>query len=241
MFDFTTIYTNLANKTYTSICELSLVEYVDGSIKDKRTWLIKPEPMKFSATKTFETGIKIKSFEDKLLFYEVWHEVKPYLEQKTIVGFNIDYIIKQIYSTFAYYKNKQISSQFFSPEEEFPNFDYLCSFLILRKISAENLRSNKLDEICNLLGYKVDKTDSLSMALGSGFLFNTILKNIEFKDFLELKHKLGISLGETWRYSNKPFKPCVLMNQKYSYLGIDNFNELSKIFYQKNIQEELDL
>ena len=161
-----------------SICQIGITEVVDGVPQKPKSWLVRPEGNEYDEWNIWIHGITPKDTENSPSFDDVWKEVEPYIEGKTVVAHNTSFDMYALRNAFDDYGI------------EYPTFDYYCSLRIARYI-VKGCYSYSLDVLAEQLGlefgthHRAD-SDSLGCAL-------VLLKCIELDgsdlDGLEAKYK----------------------------------------------------
>lgn len=161
-----------------SICQIGITEVVDGVPQKPKSWLVRPEGNEYDEWNIWIHGITPKDTENSPSFDDVWKEVEPYIEGKTVVAHNTSFDMYALRNAFDDYGI------------EYPTFDYFCSLRIARYI-VKGCYSYSLDVLAEQLGlefgthHRAD-SDSLGCAL-------VLLKCLELDgsdlDGLEAKYK----------------------------------------------------
>ena len=161
-----------------SICQIGITEVVDGVPQKPKSWLVRPEGNEYDEWNIWIHGITPKDTENSPSFDDVWKEVEPYIEGKTVVAHNTSFDMYALRNAFDDYGI------------EYPTFDYFCSLRIARYI-VKGCYSYSLDVLAEQLGLEFGthhRADSDS--LGCALVF---LKCIELDgsdlDGLEAKYK----------------------------------------------------
>ena len=161
-----------------SICQIGITEVVDGVPQKPKSWLVRPEGNEYDEWNIWIHGITPKDTENSPSFDDVWKEVEPYIEGKTVVAHNTSFDMYALRNAFDDYGI------------EYPTFDYFCSLRIARYI-VKGCYSYSLDVLAEQLGlefgtHHMADSDSLGCAL-------VLLKCLELDgsdlDGLEAKYK----------------------------------------------------
>lgn len=99
--DFVAIDFETANPDPYSACQLGLAEVRGGEIADKRSWLIRPPDRWFRFT--YIHGITWQTVADEPTFRQLWPEIWPYLEGKTIAAHNVRFDLGVLSGLVKYY------------------------------------------------------------------------------------------------------------------------------------------
>ena len=119
--DFVAIDFETATSKRTSACSVGVCEVQNDEIVIRDSFLIKPEPFKFDEYNTMIHGITPDRVIDELTFDEMWCDLWPYINGKTVVAHNADFDISVLLSTLDFY------------EIPYPTFDYLCTVKLSQK------------------------------------------------------------------------------------------------------------
>ncbi|PKK38332.1 hypothetical protein BWI96_00655 [Siphonobacter sp. SORGH_AS_0500] len=91
MLDFVAIDFENANNARSSACSLGITIVKDGKIQETKYWLIKPYPFEMGFFQQRVHKIELATLENELTFDELWSEIRPYLENQTILAHNASY------------------------------------------------------------------------------------------------------------------------------------------------------
>ncbi|MDR1761672.1 MAG: hypothetical protein LBR55_04415 [Bacteroidales bacterium] len=247
MFDFTVLHTELAKNSKSSICAVSIAHYENGEKASSKTWLIKP-PKGFDKSQTHEYSIKETDVKDSPTFDKVWSEIKSHLENKLIIAFNANYQIANLIGTYEYYRttakqksengdleNKDLEEKFNPMFPEFvkenpttymnSTFEFLCLFILLREayVFPYNTIPNSLESYRKIHPFNFDLKNNYlnSMVEECAVLFLKLVDDTSCYDFLKLKHKLNITMGECFFYNTTHFKK--LKADGVNYMSVENY------------------
>lgn len=121
-----------------SICQIGIAEVIDGVIQNTRSWMVQP-PFNLYWPMCIEIhGITPEMTEAQPLFPDVWKEVRPILEGKTIIAHNTAFDMYCLRDALELY------------DLEFPNFEYICTFKAAKKVYPQ-FESYKLNELSQKL------------------------------------------------------------------------------------------
>lgn len=119
--DFVSIDFETANNKRSSACSLGLVDVKSGEIIQKKSWLIRPEPLYFDSWNTKIHGIAEDYVKNKPTFQYYWEDIKEYLDGKTVVAHNASFDMSVLRNVLDLYNI------------EYPEFKYLCTYKIAMK------------------------------------------------------------------------------------------------------------
>src|ERR1017187_1610832 len=89
--NFTAIDFETAHPKHWSICQVGLVRVENGEIVDKVSLLIKPPDNFYWDLFIDIHGISAEDTEDAPTFYDIWHEIEPYIQDQIVVAHNISF------------------------------------------------------------------------------------------------------------------------------------------------------
>lgn len=120
--NFVAIDFETANRYRTSACSMALVTVIDGKITDTAYRLIRPPELKFDYWNTRIHGITAKDVVDQPTFAELWDDIKPLLDNKTVVAHNAAFDVSVLRSILNEYGL------------EHPQFKHACTVDLARKV-----------------------------------------------------------------------------------------------------------
>jgi DNA polymerase-3 subunit epsilon len=179
MFDFVAIDFETAHRFFP--CSLGIAVVKNSQIELVKNWLIKPicyPYFHFYAQKIH--GIKKKDVECEPFFGDLWQEIKPFLENTTLVAHNADFDMNVLRKTLYYYK------------QPIPKNKYYCTYQIARQLWKESPKFS-LDFLCNQEKIEFVHHKSDQDAIACAKLFLRELELLEVNSFSELKTKQNIA------------------------------------------------
>lgn len=210
--NFVAIDLETATHLRSSICQIGITEVVNGEPQTPKSWLVQPEGNIYDSINIGIHGITPEDTKNSPTFPEIWKEILPYLQGKTVVAHNTSFDMYALRDAFDKYSI------------DYPTFDFFCSLRIARCI-VQGCYSYSLDVILHHLGIKFDhhhKADSDSLGCAK-----LLLKCLEIGKITleELEEKYNLNRGT--------FAPCSfranLQNKKHY-----------PDYYQKDIIKELE-
>jgi len=117
-------------------CSLGVAVVRDSKIVLVKQWLIKPSCypyFHFYAQKIHGIHKEDVKFEPE--FDELWHEIKPYIENQTLVAHNASFDMSILRKTLDFY------------EIEHPKFSHFCTYQIAR-LAWKDYKKYSLDFLC---------------------------------------------------------------------------------------------
>lgn len=205
---------DLETATYlrSSICQIGITEVVKGIPQTPKSWFVQPEGNVYDSMNIRIHGITPEDTKNSPSFPEVWKEVLPYLQGKTVVAHNTSFDMYALRDAFDKYGI------------DYPTFDFFCSLRIARCI-VQGCYSYSLDVVLHYLGIDFDhhhKADSDSVGCAKLLLKCLEIGNITLEE-----------LEEKYNFHRGTFAPCSfrahLQNKKHY-----------PDYYQKNIIKELE-
>ena len=167
--DFVAIDFETATSKRTSACSVGVCEVQNDEIVIRDSFLIKPEPFKFDEYNTMIHGITPDRVIDELTFDEMWCDLWPYINGKTVVAHNADFDISVLLSTLDFY------------EIPYPTFDYLCTVKLSQKAYPE-LESHKLNALAEEFGICFSHHDACDDAYVCALVLLHIMKDYKLKN-----------------------------------------------------------
>lgn len=194
--DFTAIDFETANASRDSACAIGLVTVKNGRITDEYYKLIKPKYLYFNPENTEVNGITQEMVMHEPNFEQLWPEIFPYLQNRQVVAHFAKFDINVLRSTL---------NSYYLP---FPNFDYICSWLLAKK-AFPTLGHYRLDYVAKYLGFTFRHHHALEDARACAFITSEIIKRTPspVQDFCQLAETYGLKCGHMQRGS---IEPCVI-------------------------------
>lgn len=142
MIDFCAIDFETATHERHSACELGICVVEDGTIKETRTWLIKPPSFPYFHPRNVDVhGITPNDVKNSPTFEDVWNEAQDLMYGNLMVAHNASFDAGVLRSSLEYYG-------FFKPK-----MNYLCSISVAKK-SWKNLPKYGLKALAELHNIK---------------------------------------------------------------------------------------
>jgi DNA polymerase-3 subunit epsilon len=150
---FTAIDFETAQGKRHSICQVGIVRVVDGEIVETYNKLVQP-PDNFYFYRNIEIhGITPEDTENELPFDQLWHEIKPFIENQNLVAHNAAFDVSCLKQTLDFYNIEHVP------------FEQHCTY----KLYGENL-----SDLCRKHKIKLNHHDALSDALACAELFRKL-------------------------------------------------------------------
>lgn len=194
--DFITLDFETANSNPASPCELGITFVENNQIIETKSWLIKPKGNYFNYYNTKIHGIGPENVIDAPEFYDLWSEVKPFVEDRFILAHNASFDMNVLRKTLELY------------DLSIPQAFYGCTVQLARKIWPDRPKYD-LKSLCdwNNIQFKHHRAGADSEATAE-----FILKGFEQKEIFrieDLKSHLGYqvkSLRQLQRAKKVPKK-----------------------------------
>ena len=154
--NFTAIDFETAQGKRWSICQVGLVRVENGIIKQTINKLICPPDNYYFYRNIDIHGISAEDTYNAPTFSAFWNEIKPFIQNQTVVAHNGAFDFSCLYQTLEYYNLPQ------------PTFTQQCTY----KIYGENLAS-----LCKKHKIKLNHHDALSDAMACAELYKMYLRN----------------------------------------------------------------
>lgn len=143
MINFVALDLETANAYRGSICQIGITEVIDGKVQPSKSWLVKPQNNEYDEFNIEIHGITPEDTKNSPSFSEVWKEVKPFLEGKTVVAHNTSFDMYALRDAFNEYGI------------DYPTFDYFCTLRIARQL-IKGCYSYSLNVVLYYLGIKFE-------------------------------------------------------------------------------------
>ena len=122
MVNFVALDLETATSVKSSICQIGITEVIDGKVQPSKSWWVKPKGNIYDGYNIAIHGITPKDTKNSPSFPEVWKEVKPFLEGKTVVAHNTSFDMYALRDAFDEYGI------------DYPTFDYFCTLRIAKHL-----------------------------------------------------------------------------------------------------------
>lgn len=224
--NFIAIDFETATSLRSSICEIGITVVEKGKIAESKSWLVQPPNNEYDGFNIYIHGITPEETENAPSFSNVWMEVLPYLNNKTVIAHNTGFDMYALRDALTY---NNIT---------FPNFKFYCSYRVSKYI-FDDCYSYSLPIICNHVGIKMTthhraKDDSKACAE----LFIKCLRKIDCQNIDSLENIYNFKKGY---FEESVFKPQ-LSNPKLStklqvssIIGDPSKFEEGNIFFDKSV------
>lgn len=145
---YTVIDFETANMYPDSVCAMGIITVEDNEVTERKSYLIRPPYNDFRNSHIH--GITLSDVVNEKTFFELWEEIKPYIENKLVGAYNARFDIGCLLATLENY------------EIEKPDFAY---FDIMQSVREKyEFGSYKLSTVARRLKIKYKEHDALSDA-----------------------------------------------------------------------------
>ena len=189
---FVAIDFETANRKPSSPCALGLIVCRDG-IMEKKSWLIKPDPLYFSPFNVSIHGITSLDVKDSPGFDEVWPEIRLWLENFPVIAHNASFDMGVLRYTLAHY------------ELTCPPLQYFCTVRLARK-ALPHLMNHKLNTVASAIGVDFVHHDALEDAYAASRIVLYLMDKYRAASLQELAQLLNVG-GKTLD-GISPFSAC---------------------------------
>lgn len=184
-----------ANSYIGSICAIGLAIVEDGSIVNKKYWLIKPHKdyNYFDPFNVMIHGITenmVKTAEEFDFIYK--KELLPLIQNLIIIAHNASFDMSALRHVLDLY------------QIEYPEVQYLCTYKAALK-TWDGLENYKLDTISKFLNFEFEHHNAEQDALACANILLAILNKNRLNNINQLSDIIGLKIGQL--YSNG-YNPC---------------------------------
>ncbi len=181
---FAAIDFELGNAKPESVCALGVAVFNDCRLLKKYKWLVKP-PAECGEFNPF--SVRIHHITPEMLvdappFYEVWEELAPILEGKTLVAHNAPFDTGVLRKNCAYYG---IS---------LPSHSYICTCQVAKKLLPD-LYNHKLSTVADAMGIRLNHHEPASDAVASGYIMLLAMQALGVRTPEEAAKRLEVKIG----------------------------------------------
>ncbi len=189
--DFVAIDFETATSKWTSICSMGICVVENNKIKEVKEFLVKPVPFEFNEYNIAIHGITPEQVLYAPTFKEIWEEVKPYIDGKTVIAHNASFDVGALTKTLDMFGI------------EAPCFDYLCT-VKLSQNAYPDLVSHKLNHLGFALGIGFSHHTACDDAYACAMVLLHILKDFGINSKEELAERFEIETGRIYPGYKQP-------------------------------------
>jgi len=125
--NFTALDLETANEQRNSICSVGLVSVRNGVIADKKSFLVKPQELRFTDINKRIHGISEEDVINAPEFNAVWEQLQPLIDRQILLAHNADFDIDAIKQTLYAYNMNGLTNKFICTQklaqEAFPDLE----------------------------------------------------------------------------------------------------------------------
>ncbi len=192
---FAAIDFETANSFIGSICAIGLAIVEDGSIVNKKYWLIKPHKdyNYFDPFNVMIHGITKSMVKDAEEFNTVYEkELLPLIQDNIVIAHNASFDMSALRHVLDLY------------QIDYPEIQYLCTYKAALK-TWDCLENYKLDTISRFLNFKFKHHNAEEDALACANILLAILNKNNSNDIIGLSNIIGLRVGELY---SSGYRPC---------------------------------
>ncbi|MDQ1770542.1 DNA polymerase III [Labilibaculum sp. A4] len=189
--DFITIDFETATSQRNSPCEIGLTFVKNFEIVESKSWLIKPINNEFDYFNISIHGINPEDVAKKPEFDEVWHEIKPLIENQFLIAHNASFDFSVLRKTLETYNIP------------FPELEYSCSYIFSKKVWL-GLPGYDLKTLCNHNNIKFKHHRAESDSRATAELTIKALKKAGVQSKEDFPDKLRTNIGKLFSGGYKP-------------------------------------
>ena len=154
-------------------CEIGLTRVENGKIAETKSWLIKPACFPYM-NPYHERVHKISSTQlvSAPTFDELWHELKPHLDEQIVVAHNAPFDMSVLRASLVHY------------DLALPKMEYFCSVQLSRKVWKQ-LASHSLGNLCHFHDISFNHHRAGDDAKACATIVLKAFKNIDNNDIYE--------------------------------------------------------
>lgn len=191
--DFVAIDFETATSKYTSICSMGICVVENNEITERKGFFIKPVPFEFNDYNIGIHGITPETVADKPTFEMYWNEIKPYLDNRTVVAHNAMFDVGVLCATLDMFGL------------EYPTFDYLCT-VKLSQLAYPELKSHKLNNLCDALNVKFSHHMAYDDAYACARVLMRINEDYSLDSLAEIDECFEVETGRVYPGCHLSFK-----------------------------------
>ena len=183
--DFVAIDFETATSKFTSACSLGFCVVEDNKIVKRQEIYIRPVPFEFNEYNIKIHGIEPFMVENKPTFDEYWNDLKPYLNNKTVIAHNATFDVGVLCAMLDLFGI------------EYPKFKYLCTVKLSQKAYPE-LSSHKLNNLCDAMGIKFHHHQAYDDAYACAMVMLRILEDYSLDKLDEVEECFEMEIGRLY-------------------------------------------
>ncbi len=224
---FVAIDFETANSNRQSACSIGIAVVENFEVVKTFSRLIKPTPNYYDPYNTYIHNISQEMTDSAPTFAELWPEIKPYLENQTVIAHNASFDFSVLRYVLGEYGI------------DFPELNYYCTMLIGKK-AYPGMFNYQLSTICRKIGFNLNHHEAESDAEGCARIMIDIFREAEAETFEQLENELKFKGGKLHSGGYKAFKSNTAAAGRSSSKTVEINGDPSKFdedhtFYGKNV------
>ncbi len=189
--NFTALDFETANTKRTSICSVGLAVVENGRIVQTTHQLIRPTPNYFDYQNIAIHGIRPADVADAPSFEEYWPEMQLKIKGP-LVAHNASFDISVLRYILDYI------------DAPYPKTDYYCT-LVMTRIVWQHLRSHKLNQLAQLIGFEFNHHNAEEDAKACAMLVIALANQLKMNSISDLGNGLPMRIGALYE---RGYRPC---------------------------------
>jgi DNA polymerase III subunit epsilon len=172
-----------ANRSRASACSIAAVTVENGQIVNSAYSLIRPPVLQFDYWNTKIHGLTVKDVADKPTFAELWHRLRPHLENKVVIAHNAVFDIGVL---------RSMLDEYGLPH---PRFQYVCTVDIARRVWTD-VENYKLATLAERFAIVFEHHNALHDARTCALIALAAQATVKARNFKQLTEKLKVAVRE---------------------------------------------
>lgn len=165
-----------------SACSLGFAVIEDGAVRERGGWLIQPPDNLYYERNIGIHGINPEDTEGAPTFDQLYPEILPYLEGRTIIAHSASFDVSVLRTSIASYGLPT------------PETRYVCSCDMARR-AFPGLVNHKLPTVCGYCGITLDHHEATSDAYAAAMVALHCAQSVGAATLGEAVRRLGVGLG----------------------------------------------
>ena len=197
IMDFVAIDFETANVHRSSACSLGLAIVQNGVVSIQKSWKIQPAPLYFDPFNSRINGMTENDVIDAPTFADLWQEVRPLLDGRTVVAHNASFDISVLQRTLEWYGLVC------------PDIQTLCTYRLSQR-AFPRMGCHRLNIVCDAMDIPVQHHDALSDALACASVLNKLLAANEISTMKHFQDHFQLDPGFLRNHCSRfeDYAPC---------------------------------
>jgi DNA polymerase-3 subunit epsilon len=171
-----------ANSERSSACALGLALVEDGKIVERRSWLVRPRPLRFDPWNVRIHGLTERDVRNAPEFDELWRTIRTQIGEKVVIAHNASFDFSVLRAVLDQYGL------------QYPKISYLCSMFVARRVWPE-FSSYRLDVLAEAFGIFLNHHDPEDDATASAEIVLRAAVKLKASSIQELASKCDVHPG----------------------------------------------